>query len=63
MNSPFNLPDEYVQGFFKAGQSLLQSLTPTLGSADASASPARGAPLAELQMNYFQQQLHAARQS
>ena len=23
MNSPFNMPDEYVQGFFKAGQSLL----------------------------------------
>ena len=57
MNSPFNMPDEYVQGFFKAGQSLLQVLTPTAGSADASASPARGSPLAELQLNYFQQQI------
>jgi polyhydroxyalkanoate synthase len=57
MNSPFNMPDEYVQGFFKAGQSLLQALTPTAGSAEASAAPARGAPLAELQLNYFQQQL------
>ena len=28
MSSPFNMPDEYVQGFFKAGQSLLQALTP-----------------------------------
>jgi len=56
MNSPFNMPDEYVQGFFKAGQSLLQALTPGAGSADAAASPARGAPLAELQLNYFQQQ-------
>ena len=57
MNSPFNIPDEYVQGFFKAGQSLLQSLTPTAGSAKASAAPAHGAPLADLQMNYFRQQL------
>ena len=57
MNSPFNMPDEYVQGFFKAGQSLLQALTPTTGSALASGAPARGAPLAELQMNYFHQQL------
>ena len=28
MSSPFNMPDEYVQGFFKAGQNLLQALTP-----------------------------------
>ena len=62
MSSPFNMPDEYVQGFFKAGQSLLQALTPiagstgSTGSAEASASPARVAPLAELQLNYFQQQ-------
>ncbi len=57
MNSPFNMPDEYVQGFFKAGQSMLQALTPTAGSAEAAAAPAQGAPLAELQMNYLQQQL------
>ena len=57
MNSPFNMPDEYVQGFFKAGQSMLQALTPTAGSAEAAAAPAQGGPLAELQMNYLQQQL------
>jgi polyhydroxyalkanoate synthase subunit PhaC len=57
MNSPFNMPDEYVQGFFKAGQSLLQAMTPSVGSAAASAAPARAAPLAELQLSYFQQQL------
>lgn len=57
MNSPFNMPDEYVQGFFKAGQSLLQAMTPAVGSAKASASPALAAPLAELQLKYFQQQL------
>ena len=57
MNSPFNMPDEYVQGFFKAGQSLLQALTPLPSPPNEIAAPARGAPLAELQLNYFQQQL------
>jgi polyhydroxyalkanoate synthase subunit PhaC len=60
MNSPFNMPDEYVQGFFKAGQSLLQALTPIKGSAGPAgdvSTPARAAPLGELQVNYFQQQL------
>jgi polyhydroxyalkanoate synthase subunit PhaC len=57
MNSPFNMPDEYVQGFFKAGQSLLQALTPTHSPPNEIAAPSRGAPLAELQLNYFQQQL------
>jgi polyhydroxyalkanoate synthase subunit PhaC len=56
MSSPFNMPDEYGQGFFKAGQNLLKSLIPTAQPTDASASLARGAPLAELQANYFQQQ-------
>jgi polyhydroxyalkanoate synthase subunit PhaC len=57
MNSPFNMPDEYVQGFFKAGQSLLQALTPLQSPPNEIAAPARGAPLAELQVNYLQQQL------
>ena len=57
MNSPFTLPDEYVQGFFKTGQSLLQTLTPATGSADTRTSPAFAAPLADLQLGYFQQQL------
>ena len=57
MSSPFNMPDEYVQGFFKAGQSLLQALTPTVGAAEAPARSAPAAPLAELQQSYFQQQL------
>ena len=56
MNSPFNMPDEYVQGFFKAGQNLLQALTPLHSRPNEVAAPARGAPLAELQLNYFQQQ-------
>ena len=57
MSSPFNMPDEYVQGFFKAGQSLLQALTPLHSPPNEIAAPARGSQLAELQMNYFQQQL------
>jgi polyhydroxyalkanoate synthase subunit PhaC len=57
MNSPFNMPDEYVQGFFKAGQSLLQAMTPLHSPPNEIAAPSRGAPLAELQLNYFQQQL------
>ena len=57
MKSPFNMPDEYVQGFFKAAQSLLQALTPAAGSAGASTSPVQTGPLAELQRHHFQQQL------
>jgi polyhydroxyalkanoate synthase subunit PhaC len=57
MNTPFNMPDEYVQGFFKSGQSLLQALTSVLGPTGEVSAPPRAAPLAELQMNYFQQQL------
>jgi polyhydroxyalkanoate synthase len=56
MGSPFNVPDEYFQGFFKAGQSLLGALAPT--SVPASDAARGGATqLAELQFNYFQQQL------
>jgi polyhydroxyalkanoate synthase len=57
MSSPFHMPDEYAQGFFKAGQSLLQALATTSVAPKESAAPSRAAPLAELQRNYFQQQL------
>jgi polyhydroxyalkanoate synthase len=57
MNSPLNIPDEYVHGLFKAGQSLLQALTPASGSVGEIAAPSSAAQLAELQLNYFQQQL------
>jgi polyhydroxyalkanoate synthase subunit PhaC len=57
MNSPFNIPDEYAQGFFKAGQSLLQALAPAPVAASEVSAPLRAAPLADLQVNYFQQQL------
>jgi polyhydroxyalkanoate synthase subunit PhaC len=57
MNSRFNMPDEYIQGFFKAGQSLLQAMSPLHSPPNEIAAPSHGAPLAELQLNYFQQQL------
>jgi polyhydroxyalkanoate synthase len=57
MSSPFHMPDEYVQGFFKAGQSLLQALATTPVSPNEIAAPSRAASLAELQLSYFQQQL------
>lgn len=43
MNTPFAMPDEYLQGFLKAAQSLTQSLVMT--------------PLASVQAGYLQQQL------
>jgi polyhydroxyalkanoate synthase len=57
MSSPFNVPDEYLQGFFKAGQSLIGALaTPPAGPNEIAAASS-GAPLVELQRSYFQQQL------
>ena len=53
----YDIPDEYFQGFFKAGQSLLEALTPTSVSATDITARGPGAQLAELQLNYFQQQL------
>jgi polyhydroxyalkanoate synthase len=57
VTSPFNMPDEYVQGFVKAGQSLLQSMMQVPASPNEIGAPTRAAPLAELQLNYFRQQL------
>jgi polyhydroxyalkanoate synthase subunit PhaC len=57
MNTPFPMPDEYVQGFMKAAQSLTQSLLTSPVSPNAIAAPPNGAPLAEIQLGYLQQQL------
>jgi polyhydroxyalkanoate synthase subunit PhaC len=57
MNTPFPMPDEYVQGFMKAAQSLTQSLLTSPVSPNAIAAPPSGAPLAEIQLGYLQQQL------
>jgi polyhydroxyalkanoate synthase len=50
------MPDEYVQGFFKAGHSLAQALVTPPAATEATAAPAPGTALAQLQMNYLQQQ-------
>src|SRR5580765_7243969 len=46
------MPDEYVQGLMKAGQRLLQSFAGSPGLPNEA-----GASMADLQMNYFRQQL------
>ena len=66
MATPFNVPNEFVQGFIESGQSLWGALLPTpatqlpaLGmpaTPGETAGPAPAKPLAELQLNYFQQQ-------
>jgi polyhydroxyalkanoate synthase len=55
----FNTPDEFVQGFFKSGQSLMQAFTgmPAAGEASKSSSAAPGTSLPALQARYWQQQM------
>jgi polyhydroxyalkanoate synthase len=64
MTSPSQVPDEFVQGFIKSGQSLWEAMVYPAGMfprADAVSVGADGTGgvgvLAELQLNYFQQQL------
>jgi polyhydroxyalkanoate synthase len=57
MVSPFNMPDEFVQGFFKVGQSLAQSIAGTRGEAPPGAAAAPGTALAQAQAHYWQQQM------
>jgi polyhydroxyalkanoate synthase len=40
MASPFSMPDKFVQGFFKSGQSLLQAFAGTGGASVGIAAPA-----------------------
>ena len=58
MASPFKVPDEFVEGLFKSGRSLMQAFTGA--PAGAPAPPVHGetphAPLLELQARYWQQQ-------
>ncbi|HEY2254096.1 MAG TPA: class I poly(R)-hydroxyalkanoic acid synthase [Variovorax sp.] len=57
MTSPFNVPDEFVQGFFKSGASLLKAF----GGAGLPVGPADRVPghaqLAQAQAHYWQQQM------
>jgi polyhydroxyalkanoate synthase subunit PhaC len=59
MTPPFSVPDEFIQGYLKAGQSLMQAFS---GVADAGAAPnatadAPAASLAVAQARYWQQQV------
>ena len=57
MNRPFNMPDEFVEGFMKAGASLWRSLgwTPNADRNDASVSSALSSSgrIAELQADHL----------
>ena len=57
MAGPFNMPDEYVQGFFKAGQSLVQSFAGGHSDGSAGAVAPAGTALAQLQAAYWQGQM------
>ena len=57
MAAPFNVPDEFVQGFFKAGQSLVQSFAGMRHDAPAGAGSSAGPALAQVQARYWQQQM------
>ena len=57
MTTPFAMPDEYLQGFLKAAQSLTRSLTATPLAPDAAPQTQAVPPLVNIQANYLQQQL------
>ncbi len=57
MTSPFSMPDEFVQGFFKAGQSLVQSFIAARGDLSATAAHVPVTSLAQAQAHYWQQQM------
>lgn len=60
MVAPFNMPDEFVQGFFKSGQTLLHAYTGAAGkTGEAPSTPARmpTLALAQAQAHYWQQQM------
>src|SRR6478752_6028414 len=60
MTAPFNMPDEFVRGFFKSGQTLLQAYTGAAekpGDAPAAAPKMPALALAQAQAHYWQQQM------
>ena len=60
MASPFNMPDEFVRGFFKSGQTLLQAYTGATANTADGPAPAAKMPalaLAQAQAHYWQQQM------
>jgi len=57
MASPFNMPDEFVQGFFKSAQTLMQAFSGVPGDASASTAQPPSLALAQAQAHYWQQQM------
>ncbi|MDR3455465.1 MAG: class I poly(R)-hydroxyalkanoic acid synthase [Rhodoferax sp.] len=57
MAAPFNMPDEFVQGFLKSGQNLLRGFTGALGDSPAGAAGTPAASLAQVQARYWEQQM------
>jgi polyhydroxyalkanoate synthase len=57
MTAPFNMPDEFVRGFFKSGQALLQAYTGVAGDAPATPAKLPGLAIAQAQAHYWQQQM------
>src|SRR4051812_29043962 len=55
MNNLFNVPDEYVQGFYKSGQAMLQSFT-GLGSAAKPPTPGTAIELTRVVTSYWEKQ-------
>ena len=56
MTLPFNMPDEYLQGFFKAGQSWVKSMAGGAALPTTGAGPAQATPLMQLQLDHLQRQ-------
>jgi polyhydroxyalkanoate synthase len=67
MTNTFHVPDEFIQGFMKAGQSMFESFTRTYSAQLGDISPigvphvpgasSTGVKFAELQTRYYQQQM------
>ena len=56
MASPFNVPDEFVLGFFKSGQRLAQAFAGTGGAGALPQAIAAASQLGNAQAHYWQQQ-------
>ena len=61
MASPFNMPEEFVRGFFISGQTLLEAYMGVAGTTtDSRSASGRTLPalaLAQAQAHYWQQQM------
>lgn len=57
MATPFNMPDEFLQGFVKAGQALLMSGTGTGVKSQPAAAGRPSTRFSDLQARYWEQQI------